>query len=142
MRALLDVSFLLAAFDANHVSHRVVRGWLESNIEHGWSSCAITQNGFVRVVSQPRYPNRLTPQAAMTKLERACSLSHHTFRPCQVSLIDRARVNPDGVLGPSQVTDTYLLALAVSHGDRLVTLDHRVVSGSVPNATPGHLVLV
>ena len=88
MRALLDVSFLLAAFDANHVSHRVARRWLESNIQDGWSSCALTQNGFVRIISQPKYPNRLAPEVAIEKLARACSSPHHTFRPCDLSVTD------------------------------------------------------
>lgn len=142
MRALLDVSFLIAVFDANHVSHRVARQWLEANIDSGWSSCAITQNAYVRTVSQPRYPNQLTPEAAISKLELACDSSHHTFRACEVSLTNPGMLRREQILGPSQVTDAYLLALAVRHGDRLVTLDHRIVSESVRDATPDHLVLV
>lgn len=142
MRALLDVSFLIALFDANHVSHRPAREWLQANIDAGWSSCAITQNGYVRIVSQPRYPNRLTPEVAIRKLERACETRHHTFRTSDVTLTDSRTVHRERILGPGQVTDAYLLALAVHHGDRLVTLDHRIVRESVPDATPDHLVLV
>lgn len=58
MRALLDVNVLLALLDRDHVDHQRAREWLTDEIESGWASCAITENGFVRVVSQPRYPAR------------------------------------------------------------------------------------
>jgi predicted nucleic acid-binding protein len=49
MRALLDVNVLLALFDADHAEHRRARDWLASEIHHGWASCPVTQNGFVRI---------------------------------------------------------------------------------------------
>jgi hypothetical protein len=57
VRALLDINVLLALLDADHVDHSTARAWLSAEIETGWSSCALTQNGFVRIISQPRYPN-------------------------------------------------------------------------------------
>lgn len=57
MRALLDVDVLLALLDADHVDHRRAREWLGAEIAHGWASCAVTQNGFVHVLSQPRHPS-------------------------------------------------------------------------------------
>lgn len=142
MRALLDVSFLLAAFDANHASHWAARQWLESNIQHGWSSCALTQNGFVRIISQPRYPNRLPPEIAIERMGRACGSPHHVFRPCDITVADDTLVNRRAILGPSQVTDAYLLALAVRHEDRLVTLDRRIALAAVKGATSDHLAVV
>lgn len=142
MRGLLDVSLLLALFDSNHVSHTAARRWLEANIQHGWASCALTQNGFVRLVSQPRYPNRITPAAAIRRLSAACASGHHLFRACDVSLVDPEQIAASSVLGPNQVTDLYLLALAVRHDDRLVTLDRRITIHAVPGATEQHLVIV
>ena len=57
MRALLDVNVLIALFDAAHVHHRAASDWLGANIEQGWASCPLTQNGCLRILSQPRYPN-------------------------------------------------------------------------------------
>ncbi|MCG8458824.1 MAG: hypothetical protein MI919_21300 [Holophagales bacterium] len=51
MRALLDINVLLALFDLDHVDHQSARDWLVRNIGHGWASCALTQNGFVRILS-------------------------------------------------------------------------------------------
>ena len=139
MRALLDVNVLLALLDADHVDHRTARAWLEGDIEHGWASCAITQNGFVRVVTQRRYPSPVSPAEAMRRLRRATSTGHHRYLPCDVSLLDEA-IRPDRVHGSKQVTDVYLLALAVAHGCRFVTFDRTIPLSAVPAAGADQLL--
>lgn len=52
-RALLDVNVLIALVDAAHVDHQTVHTWAATGIADGWASCAVTQTGFVRVLSQP-----------------------------------------------------------------------------------------
>ena len=59
MQALLDVNVLIALLDENHTHHATVSDWFADHIEHGWASCPLTQHGYVRIVSQPRYPNAL-----------------------------------------------------------------------------------
>lgn len=142
MRALLDINVLLALLDADHVDHLAARAWLASEIEHGWASCALTQNGFVRVVSQPRYPSPVPPAEAIRRLRRAAGSAHHEFWPCELSLLDERRVDPTRLHGPRQVTDAYLLALAVSQSGRFVTFDGSVPLAAVPEARPEHLVVV
>lgn len=142
MRALLDVNVLLALFDADHAEHRRARDWLASEIHHGWASCPITQNGFVRIISQPRYPSPIGVWEAATRLGLAVETEHHAFWPCDLSLLDADRIDRTRVHGPRQVTDVYLLALAVHHGGRLVTFDGRIPLEAVPGATPEHLVVV
>lgn len=140
--ALLDVNVLLALLDADHVDHARSRRWLETEIDDGWASCPITQNGFVRIVSQPRYPSPIPPAQALDLLGHACATPHHQFWPCDVSVLDPAAVDRERVHGPRQVTDAYLLALAVEHGGRFVTFDRSIVRSAVPRATPGHLVVL
>ena len=53
MRALLDVNLLIALLDAGHIHHRVVTEWLGRELDSGWASCPITQNGCLRILSQP-----------------------------------------------------------------------------------------
>jgi len=55
MRALLDINVLLALLDADHIDHQRAQEWISGEIQHGWASCALTQNGFVRILSQLRY---------------------------------------------------------------------------------------
>jgi toxin-antitoxin system PIN domain toxin len=139
MRALLDVNVLLALLDSDHVDHERARAWLTAEIEQGWASCAITQNGFVRVISRQRYPSPVSPSHAIDMLARATRTRYHEFWPCTVSILDANAVDRSRLHSSKQVTDAYLLALAVVNGGRFVTFDQSVVLNAVPNAREQHL---
>ena len=142
MRALLDVNVLLALLDADHVDHARARRWLKSEIGRGWASCAITENGLVRILSQPKYPSPVTPSEAVERLRRAMGTEHHAFWQCDLSLANGEAVRSSRLFGSRQVTDTYLLALALHHGGRLVTFDRAIVLEAVVGARPEHLVVL
>ena len=141
MRALLDVNVLLALFDTEHVFHERARAWLDAAIESGWASCPLTQAGFVRILSSPRYPAGVTTTEAIGLLTAATPDPHHEFWPDDIALTGQA-IDPTRVLDPNQVTDVYLLALAVEHGGRFVTFDRRIATIAVVGATPGHLAVL
>jgi uncharacterized protein len=141
-RVLLDINVLLALLDADHVDHDRARDWLAGNLESGWASCPITQSGFVRIISQPRYPSPVPPAHAADLLERATATSWHEFWPCDVSLLDRQAIDRTRVHGPRQVTDAYLLALATTHGGRFATFDRSVVLSAARAATADRLVVI
>ena len=67
---------------------------------------------------------------------------HHAFWPDAVSLLDAGRISWSAVLGARQVTDAYLLALAVEQGGRLVTLDRAAPLKAVSGAKARHLVVI
>lgn len=142
MRALLDVNVLLALLDGDHLDHQRARSWLEAEIGRGWASCPITENGFVRVISQPRYPSPITPAEAIGLLGAAAAPPHWEFWGCDVSLLDASVVDRSRLHGPRQVTDGYLLALAVAHGGRFVTFDQSISLSVVRGASPDNLVVV
>ena len=133
-RALLDVNVLIALLDADHLHHARAAAWLSENIAAGWASCAITQNGCVRIMSQPGYPNALPTARVAQRLREATETGHHLFVPGDVSLLDERRFDTDELLGHRQVTDAYLLGLALQHRLRFVTFDailpKRVVRGA------------
>lgn len=139
---MLDVNVLLALLDGDHVDHDRARAWLHEEIGTGWASCPITQNGVVRILSQPRYPSPVAPATAADLLERACATAHHEFWACDLSVLDPEVVDRRRIHGPRQVTDAYLLALATRHGGRFVTFDRSVVLSAVPGAARGHLVVI
>ncbi len=141
-RALLDVNVLLALLDAGHTAHERALDWVRSERGPSWASCSITQNGFVRTISQPRYPQPVPVSAAVAKLASRCSGDDHEFWPCDVSLLDPGAVHRSSLLGTRQVTDAYLLALAVAHGGRLVTFDTSLPLTAVVGATEEHRVLL
>ena len=138
-RALLDINVLLALLDSDHVDHGRAHEWLDGAIEHGWASCAITENGFVRIISQPRYPSPISPAEAISLLRRACESGPHEFWTCDISLLDARVVNRSHLHGPRQVTDAYLLALAKAHEGHFVTFDRSLSVSSVKGATESNL---
>lgn len=142
MRSLLDVNVLLALLDAAHMHHPTARQWLTEHEANGWASCPLTQNGTVRILSTGSYPNAISTSEATTRLAAACGTTRHQFWPDDVSILDTSRIRPDRIHGPRQVTDLYLLALAVAHGGRLVTLDTAIPITPVIGATKRNLVVL
>ncbi|MCA0436398.1 MAG: PIN domain-containing protein [Austwickia sp.] len=139
--ALLDVNVLLALFDPDHLDHERAHAWAQTGLADGWATCAITQNGLVRILSQPTYPNPLTVPAAMETLLAATTDPRHEYWACGLSLVGGA-IETSRLLGPRQVTDTYLLALAVAQDGSFVTFDGRIDPAIVHGATPDHLVVL
>lgn len=141
-RALLDVNVLLALLDSDHVDHVRAGEWLDAEVEAGWASCPITENGFVRIISQPRYPSPVLPAQAVELLADARRSRHHAFWPCDVSLLEAQVVDRSRLHGSRQVTDAYLLALAVAHDGRFVTFDRALSLQTVHGATQDHLTVL
>lgn len=142
MRALLDVNFLIALLDTQHVHHAPARQWLVRNIQHGWASCPLTQNGCVRIMAQQSYSNPVTACEAAALLRGAAHTEHHEFWSDDVSLLDEHIVEWRALLSSHQLTDVYLLALAVKRDGRLVTFDRNVQLAAVRGATPQHLIVI
>jgi len=140
MRALFDVNMLLALFDPQHVQHSKAMTWWSDNRGHGWASCPLTENGFLRIASQPSYPTPLPLAQAIAILKAQIAKGGHTFWPGDVSIVDEARIDHGRLLGPRQLTDVYLLALAVKNEGRLVTLDHSITHAVVRGGEDRHLV--
>ncbi|MDP3821520.1 MAG: VapC toxin family PIN domain ribonuclease [Burkholderiales bacterium] len=140
--ALLDVNVLIALLDADHLHHARAAAWLAQNIQFGWASCAITQNGCVRIMSQPGYPNALPAAGVAQRLREATLGEHHLFVPGDVSLLDPQHFDAEQLLGHRQVTDAWLLGLAVWHGLRFVTFDANMPMRVVRGATLEHLVVL
>ena len=142
VRALLDVNVLIALHDRDHVHHTRAARWLAEHIGHGWASCPLTQNGCLRIMSQPGYPNAQPMATLVAMLQSATAAPQHAFWPDDLSLLDAARFRHGQIHGSRQLTDLYLLALAVRHGGRLVSFDQRVPGSAVVGAGDGHLVLL
>jgi predicted nucleic acid-binding protein len=70
VRALLDVNVLIALLDGAHVGHDKATNWLGQEIAQGWASCPLTQNGCIRIMSQPAYPGAVA--AAEVAMCLAC----------------------------------------------------------------------
>lgn len=140
MRALLDINVLIALLDSDHSLHDRAIAWFAEHGDQGWASCPLTQNGCIRIMSHPNYPNGPSLQTIVARLAEATGEPVHEFWPDDVTLLESRVADPTRIHGPRQITDVYLLALAVRHGGRLVTFDGSIAREAVRGAEGHHLL--
>ena len=134
--------WVIALLDEGHVLHHSARRWLAREQRHGWATCPITETGVVRIMAQPAYPNQQPAARVAERLAEACRHPSHAFWPEPISLLQQGLIDWQRLLGPRQISDAYLLALAVTHGGRFVTFDQRVGVEVVPGAHADHLCVI
>jgi toxin-antitoxin system PIN domain toxin len=142
MRALLDVNVLIALLDADHTMHARATHWWAEHAPTGWASCPITQNGCLRIMAHPGYPNALPVSVVVERLREAAASAQHEFWPDDVSLLERRVADSSRIHGPRQITDIYLLALAVHRKGRFITFDGSVPREVVRGAEKHNLVVL
>jgi toxin-antitoxin system PIN domain toxin len=129
---LLDVNVLIALIDPTHVGHDTAHQWFAATGAASWATCPLTENGVIRIVGHPKYPNSAgSPAAVVPILARFRALTGHVFWPDDLSLIESDIVDGTSIATPAQVADTYLLALAIAHDGQLATLDRRLSPAAV-----------
>jgi uncharacterized protein len=134
MTWLLDVNVLIALLDAAHVQHDAAHSWFGRVGHASWASCPLTENGVLRIVGHPKYPNTPGVPAVVAPLvTQLRAHPGHTFWPDSVSLLDPQQVDPSRLLSAAQLTDTHLLALARLHDGKLASFDRWLVTDAVPN---------
>ncbi|MGA2951254.1 MAG: TA system VapC family ribonuclease toxin [Caulobacteraceae bacterium] len=127
MTFLLDVNVLISLIDPGHVGHDAAHRWFEAEGRQDWATCPLTENGVIRIVGHPKYPNTPgSPAEVAALVARLRGLPGHAFWPDDISLAGADHVDSARIRTPGQVTDSYLLALAVAHGGRLATFDRRL----------------
>ena len=128
---LLDINVLLALADPMHLHHNLCRQWFAEKGQSAWATCPLTENGFIRIASHPKYPNRPGDvQTVGSILRQFCAASGHHFWTDDLSVLNILK--PEAVVTHAQITDLYLLGLAIHHGGKLATLDQRIPVGAVP----------
>lgn len=142
MTYLLDVNVLIALVDPRHLFHDTANRWFQATAKASWATCPITENGLLRIVGNPRYQNPIGPPSEIAGLLRLLrQMDGHVFWPDGISLSDKDLVDPAALATIDQITDTYLLALAVHNGGRLATFDRKLSTRAVSNGAPAlHLI--
>ena len=115
--------------------HARATQWLQQEIAHGWASCPLTQNGCLRIMAQPAYPRPCRWRQSSAAWHRLHAHPAHAFLADDYSLLDANQVHWQHLLGHRQITDSYLLGLAVRHQCCFVSFDARLNLHAVPGAT-------
>lgn len=134
MAYLLDVNVLIALAWPWHEAHARTRSWFADHAAKGWATCPMTEAGFVRIVSNPSFSlQAVTPKEALRGLEISLLDPAHRFWPDDIPLATALAESGSRLAGHQQITDAYLLALAMHHKGKLATLD-RQLARSLPES--------
>jgi uncharacterized protein len=136
-RFLLDVNVLIAMAWPSHPAHERVHEWLSRHAHDGWATCPLTQTAFVRILSNPVFSvNAPSPEDALNLLKENLSHPAHTFWADEISFTAALELLPGRLRGHQQVSDAYLLGLAMHKGGKLATMD-RAISGLLRDKNRG-----
>jgi toxin-antitoxin system PIN domain toxin len=129
---LLDVNVLIALIDPGHVSHDDAHAWFETQGAADWATCPLTENGVIRIVGHPKYPNSPGSPAAVAELVATLRrLPGHSFWNDDFSLVGSDHIDASKILTSGQVTDTYLLGLAGARSGKLASFDRKLSVNAV-----------
>jgi uncharacterized protein len=119
---LLDVNALVALADKDHIHHRIMTAWFKSQGHRGWAVCPFTEAGFLRIMCRLGLASR--PLEEVTEILSRFA-QHPGYRYWPITSGWPALTAPfhGRLFGHQQVTDAYLLGLAVKKNGVLVTFD-------------------
>jgi uncharacterized protein len=141
--SLLDVNVLIAMIWPSHRAHAKVQQWLSHRPREKWATCPFTETSFVRILSNPSFsPDALTPSEAIALLRSNLAHPAHQFWPDNIGLLEAVAYEPR-IVGHQQISDAYLLGLAIHQKGKLAILDFSIPS-LVPERHParGSITLI
>jgi hypothetical protein len=132
---LLDTNLLIALLWPSHEHHDLAVKWFGRRRSKGWATCPLTQAGFVRIVSNPAFSrDAVTPREAAGVLAANTAAKDHSFWPAALPFADAVAFAGARLVGHQQVTDAYLLGLALHREGVLATLDQRITALTEPKS--------
>ena len=95
-----------------------------------FATCPLTENGLVRILGHPKYPNSPGPPGVVIQSLRGIrTLAGHVFWLDEVSIADESHFSEQRLTtSHARVTDSYLLALAQLNKGRLATMDRKLAA--------------
>ena len=133
---LLDTNVLIALLWPSHARHDLAVKWFARHRGKGWATCPLTESGFVRILSNAAFSrDAVTPREAAGVLAANTAAKDHVFWPDELPLAKAIAFAGVRLVGHQQVTDAYLLGLALRRGGLLATLDERIAALTEPRST-------
>jgi len=139
VKHLLDVNVLLALTQPSHLHHKLVMKWFGTP-GLDWGLCAFSEAGFLRGSVNPKVGN-LTIEDATDILEVLLQRPGFRFWPITSGWSSIVAPFIENVFGHQQITDAYLLGIAIQEDGVLVTLDKAIRSLAGPRYVRHVLVL-
>jgi toxin-antitoxin system PIN domain toxin len=124
-RYLFDVNVLVALLDEDHKHHRVVTEWFDAP-RLQWAVCPFTEAGFLRYMTRPKAGN-LSMEEATALLVRLAQEPGYHYQPISAAWQTLCQPFFQRLFGHKQITDAYLLGLAIHEDLILVTFDKGIV---------------
>jgi len=136
---LLDINFLLAVFFKKHPHHEKAAQYYREFSAHGWATCPITENGFLRIGLQQVFRDEAQSSSNLRNALRAWKLnSNHQFWADDISITNDLILEiPEN----KSVTELYLLALAVKNGGKFISFDKRIQADLVRGGKSALIVI-
>ena len=126
---LFDVNLLIALMWPAHEDHDRAQQWFANNAHPGWATCPFTQAAFVRIVANPAFsPDAVLPVEAAGLLASNLKHQNHQFWADEITLTQAIEPFSIRLTGHQQVTDAYLLGLAIHKKGKLATMDRSVAA--------------
>ena len=126
---LLDVNVLIALMWPAHEGHAQAQDWFSRESREGWATCPLTQAAFVRIITNPAFSrDAVTPQEALKLLDANLNHPSHRFWADEIGFVAATQPFVGRLIGHQQVTDAYLLGLAMHKHGKLTTMDRGVLS--------------
>jgi toxin-antitoxin system PIN domain toxin len=140
---LLDVNVMLAWLWPAHEVHKAAQAWMHTHRQEPWATCPVTEMGFLRILTNQSFsPNAPKwPEAVKILRKQTADSPSHSFWQDSLSLAEVDLRLGSRIKGPNQITDAYLLAMAVHNKGRFVTFDYRTRS-LAPDGSAEHDALV
>ena len=132
---LLDTNLLIALLWPSHERHDLAVKWFTRHRKKGWATCPITEAGFVRILSNPAFSrDAVHPREAIQVLSANTAAKDHVFWSDELSVAEAVAFAGVRLMGHQQVTDAYLLGLAIRRKGVLATLDQRIAALTEPTS--------
>ena len=123
-RNLLDLNVLIALTDETHQHYRTAKKWLHSLGQESWGICPFTESGYLRVTTNPTmHTGARDLKKSVAVLQELTRQPGYHYWPITHSWAELTSLFADRIFGHQQVTDAYLLGLAIKEDGVLVTFD-------------------
>ncbi|HVT79402.1 MAG TPA: TA system VapC family ribonuclease toxin [Phycisphaerae bacterium] len=121
------MNVLIALTEPGHEHYRKAQEWFHHRPAGVWGICPLTEAGFIRITAaQSSAPGALAIQRAIAILQAFRAYSDFWYFPITESWIALTAPLAANLHGHQQVTDAYLLGLAIQENAQLVTFDQRM----------------